>query len=70
MTKWISVPLPPDMAGRHGGAAYSTTRNDEILKWLEEQWEAGAIKKWINYKNHAFGFSRAEDAMAFKLRWL
>lgn len=69
ITTWISIPLTPDMTGRHGGAAYSTTRHSEIEDWLREQWRAGAIKKWRNLDNHSFGFLREEDAMAFKLRW-
>jgi len=69
-TEWISVILPPDMIGRRGHSAYSTRRLKEIENWLMEQWEASAIQKWMNLNNHTFRFSREEDAMAFKLRWI
>lgn len=70
ITTWISIPLSPDMTGRRGESAYSTQRTAEIENWLMEQWKASAIKKWMSLDNHTFGFSREEDAVAFKLRWL
>ena len=68
-TIWISIPLSSDMTGRRGESAYSATRMKEIEDWLMEQWEAGVIEKWMSLDNHTFGFSREEDAVAFKLRW-
>lgn len=70
ITTWISVPLPPDTDELHWGRGRSLKRNNEIKKWISEQWEAGAIKQWKTFHYQTFSFSREEDAVAFKLRWV
>ena len=67
--EWIWVDLPPDGRDYDEFLRFSTERMNEIEDWLQEQFIAGVIDKWLVISNNRVGLSLEEDAMAIKLRW-
>lgn len=70
-TEWIWVDLLPDETDETHNVfpRWSKERMNEIEAWLQEQFIAGVIDKWLVISNNRVGLSREEDAMAVKLRW-
>lgn len=60
MTIWYDIELRPE------GNNYPY---HEIMLWLNEQHDAGIIKHYYT-SHYYYSFTREEDAVAFKLRWL